>query len=82
MNHMDHMKNHSHHNHMHHNDMMNMDIGNEDIAIADELDLKMNMDMDHMSHMDHSERVSPLVNISIKYDFMIYSSYEIWVTLK
>ena len=62
MDHMGHMKNHSHHNHMHHNDMMNMDIGNEDIAIVDDLDLKMNMDMDHienMNHMDHSERVSP-----------------------
>ena len=47
---------------MHHNHMMNMDIGNEDIAIVDDLDLKMNMDMDHMenmNHMDHSERVSP-----------------------
>ena len=44
---------------MHH--MMNMEIGNEDIVIVDDLDLKMNMDMDHienMSHMDHSERVS------------------------
>ena len=59
MDHMGHMNNHSNHNHMHHNHMMNIDIGNEDIAIVDDLDLKINMDMENMSHMDHSERVSP-----------------------
>ena len=59
---MDHMGNHNHHHHMGHNntghmDMENADIGNEDMVMIDELDMKMNMDMDHMGHMDHSERI-------------------------